>query len=43
MARHTLKGSIANFGAAPACDLAYELELMSREGNLAGSDSVLTA
>jgi two-component system, sensor histidine kinase and response regulator len=39
---HTLRGLVANFGAASVCDLAFKLELMGKEGNLAESESVLT-
>ncbi len=34
LAGHTVRGLAANFGAAAACDLAFQLELMGREGNL---------
>ena len=43
LAGHTLRGLIANFGAATACELAFKLELMGREGNLAESEAVTTA
>jgi len=34
-AAHTLKGSVANFGAEPAREAALQLEMMGRSGNLA--------
>jgi HPt (histidine-containing phosphotransfer) domain-containing protein len=43
LASHTLKGSMANFGATPACDLAFKLEIMGRERNLVGDTAVMTA
>jgi two-component system sensor histidine kinase/response regulator len=43
LAAHTLRGLVANFGAASVCDLAFKLELMSKEGNLADSEAVMTA
>jgi HPt (histidine-containing phosphotransfer) domain-containing protein len=43
LAGHTLRGLIANFGAATACELAFKLELMGKEGNLAESEAVATA
>ena len=36
-AAHALKGSVGNFGALEACDLAEELETLGREHNLAGA------
>ena len=42
-AAHTLRGLIANFGAATTCELAFQLELMGKEGNLAESEAVTTA
>lgn len=41
-AAHTLRGLIANFGAAAICELAFQLELMGKEGNLAESEAVTT-
>ncbi|MCM3874081.1 MAG: response regulator [Pyrinomonadaceae bacterium] len=43
LAGHTLRGLAANFGAASACELAFKLELMGREGNLEESEAVTTA
>ncbi len=34
-AAHTLKGSVANFGAEPARQAALRLEMMGRSGDLA--------
>jgi HPt (histidine-containing phosphotransfer) domain-containing protein len=34
---HTLKGSVGNFAAKAAVDLALQLEMMGRQGNLAGA------
>jgi signal transduction histidine kinase/DNA-binding response OmpR family regulator len=42
-AAHTLRGLIANFGAATTCALAFQLELMGKEGNLAESEAVASA
>jgi two-component system sensor histidine kinase/response regulator len=42
LACHTLRGSINNFGAATACDLALNLEMMSKEGNLPGDMAATT-
>ena len=33
-AAHTLKGSVANFGAEPAREAALRLEMLGRSGNL---------
>jgi HPt (histidine-containing phosphotransfer) domain-containing protein len=33
-AAHTLKGSVANFGAQPARDAAFRLEMLGRSGDL---------
>jgi two-component system, sensor histidine kinase and response regulator len=38
-AAHTLKGSVANFGAQAATQAAYRLEGMGRRGELHGSGS----
>jgi HPt (histidine-containing phosphotransfer) domain-containing protein len=35
-AAHSLKGSVANFGALPAVKAAQQIELLGREQNLAG-------
>jgi two-component system sensor histidine kinase/response regulator len=43
LAGHTLRGLVANFGAANVCELAFKLELMGKEGNLAESESVTAA
>jgi two-component system sensor histidine kinase/response regulator len=43
LAGHTLRGLVANFGAASVCELAFKLELMGKEGNLAESEAVTTA
>lgn len=40
---HTLKGSVANFGAQAAVDAALELELMGREGDLRSAPEGLRA
>jgi HPt (histidine-containing phosphotransfer) domain-containing protein len=37
-AAHALKGSVANFSAAPAADAAAALEQMGKSGNLQGAD-----
>ncbi len=34
---HSLKGSVANFGAEPAVAAALELEMIGRSGNLGGA------
>jgi CheY-like chemotaxis protein len=34
---HTLKGSVGNFAAKAAVDLALQLEMMGRQGNLGGA------
>jgi CheY-like chemotaxis protein len=36
---HELKGSIANFGADQVCDIALELELMAKKGDLSGAEA----
>jgi len=33
-AAHTLKGSVANFGAEPAREAAFRLEMLGRSGDL---------
>ena len=33
-AAHTLKGSVSNFGAEPAREAAYRLEMLGRNGDL---------
>ncbi len=43
LAGHMLRGSIAHLGAATACELAFKLELMGKDGNLAESEAVTTA
>jgi len=43
MAGHMLNGSIANFGATTACDLAFKLEMMGRDNNLADETALMTA
>ena len=40
-AAHSLKGSIGNFGAQNAYDAALRLEMMGRQGELAGATSAL--
>ena len=35
-AAHSLKGSVANFGAHPATDIARDLELIGRKGKVGG-------
>ncbi len=40
-AAHSFKGSVGNFGAMRAYDLAYELEKIGKSGKLDGADSVL--
>lgn len=42
-AAHTLKGSVGNFGARRAAQLAARLEKMGREKNLQGAAQVLAA
>ena len=36
---HTIKGAVANFGAEPVVDAAFELEEMGVEKNLTGADA----
>ena len=38
-AAHSLKGSVANFGAKRAFDAAYRLEKMGREGQLTAAET----
>jgi two-component system, sensor histidine kinase and response regulator len=38
---HTLKGAVANFGAARATDTAYRIERMGREEHLNSADDAL--
>ncbi|MCZ6633301.1 MAG: Hpt domain-containing protein [bacterium] len=40
---HTLKGSVANFGAEAAVEVALRLERMGQEGHLEGSDEAYRA
>lgn len=40
-AAHTIKGSVANFGAQPAFDLALCLEQMGRDGVMAEAPAAL--
>ena len=40
-AAHTLKGSVANFGAEPARTAAFALEQIGRSGNLNGAREAL--
>jgi CheY-like chemotaxis protein len=42
LSSHTLKGSISNFGAVNACNLAFKLELMGRDGRLDYDDTLVT-
>jgi CheY-like chemotaxis protein len=42
LASHKLKGSISNFGAVNACNLAYKLELMGRDSRLDKDDTLVT-
>jgi HPt (histidine-containing phosphotransfer) domain-containing protein len=39
-AAHTLKGAASNFGAVAVVDIARDLEMMGREGNLTGAPAV---
>jgi HPt (histidine-containing phosphotransfer) domain-containing protein len=39
-AAHTLKGSIANFGAESARETAFRLEMLGRNGNLAPATEI---
>ena len=39
-AAHTMKGSVANFGAEAAVEAAMRLETMGRESNLADMETV---
>jgi two-component system sensor histidine kinase/response regulator len=38
-ASHALKSSVGNFAAHPACDAALKLEMIGRDGDLAGADA----
>lgn len=42
-AAHTLRGSVSNFAADRTAQAALRLEMMGREGDLAGSDQALLA
>jgi two-component system, sensor histidine kinase and response regulator len=42
-AAHTLKGSVANFGATTAREVAFSLERMGRSGQLESADKLYTA
>ena len=42
-AAHALKGSASNFGAYPVVEIASRLEMMGKEGDLAGGAEVLAA
>src|SRR5579883_2036891 len=39
---HTIKGSVANFAAHNAVEIAQEIELSARDGDLANAQSSLT-
>lgn len=41
-AAHSLKGSVANFGAQPAVDAAFALEQAGRSGDLSRAPQLLT-
>ena len=41
LAAHALKGSVANFAAAPAVDAARRLEVMGKDGDLSGAPAAL--
>jgi two-component system sensor histidine kinase/response regulator len=43
LASHALKGSISNFGAAIACELAFKLEIMGRESKLDSNNNLIAA
>lgn len=43
LASHALKGSISNFGAAHACELAFKLEVMGREAKLDSNNNLVAA
>ena len=40
-AAHSLKGSVGNFGARRAYEIAYRLEVLGREGKLAESEDAI--
>ena len=40
-AAHSLKGSVGNFGARRAYDIAYRLEVLGRDGKLAESEDAV--
>ncbi len=40
---HTLKGCVANFGAQPACDAAFQVERLGRAGDLSGAPEACAA
>jgi signal transduction histidine kinase/DNA-binding response OmpR family regulator len=42
-AAHSLKGSVGNFGARNAYDLALRLEMMGKDGELGGAGGVFTS
>jgi len=42
-AAHGIKGSVANFGAKPAVDAAWDLEKMGRDARLADAPQALAA
>jgi two-component system sensor histidine kinase/response regulator len=42
-AAHTLKGSVANFGATTAKDVAFTLERMGRSGQLDSAEQLYSA
>lgn len=41
-AAHTLKGSVANFGAEPAREAAFRLEMLGRSGDLRPAPEICT-
>ena len=43
MAAHAMKGSLSNFGSLPAGVLAFELEVMGRDGNLDNAAAVFAS
>jgi len=43
LASHALKGTISNFGAANACELAFKLEIMGRESKLDSNNNLVAA
>ncbi len=40
---HALKGSVANFGAHTASEIALKLEMMGRSGGLSGAEDTFKA